>query len=275
MNAQPSPSSSVHRYIVLAVLLLAAGKAFTDENKDPRVAVVNDHEIRLSYVYEQIESLPLGEQIMIRERFDRFVDSLIQEEVLFQSMIVSDFADEPELRESVKHSVAEFLIERHVRDRIEVTDAQVREFYDEQASAIRGETVRASQIVLASRADCKALSESIDSQAEFGEVARSRSLDAESAARDGDIGRFMNHAGPFGFEEDLFEMEIGEMRVFDSELGCHLVRLTEHDLPPLPPYAEVEPGIRGFLQRQREAELLRELIDRAGEGVSVERFPIE
>ena len=43
---------------------------------DPRVAVVNGHDIRLSYVYEQIESLPLGEQIVIRERFDRFVDSL-------------------------------------------------------------------------------------------------------------------------------------------------------------------------------------------------------
>ncbi len=70
-----------------ASLMIATGglsaNAFADES-DPVVASVDNVPIRLSYVYQHIEALSLGDQIDVREQLDRFTESVIQEEVLFQ-----------------------------------------------------------------------------------------------------------------------------------------------------------------------------------------------
>ncbi len=261
--------------IVIGLLSVAATCwAGESSDTDPVLALVNGHEVRLSYVYAQIEAMPLGDQINVREQLDRFIDSVVREEVLFQSMLRSDFSSEPELREEVKAMVVEHLINRYVAERIEVSDQAVRKYFDENASVIRGEYVRASEIQLAQRGGCEELRSAIDSEQAFEAAARERSIHKESAERGGDIGLFMNHEGPFGFEIALFEMQPGEMRVFESPRGCHLVRITERVTPPLPPLRDVEPRIRELLRRQQESALLGALLERGETNISVERKPL-
>lgn len=247
----------------------AAAEDLSDEN--PLVASVNGHEVRLADIYRQIESLPLGDQIAVRERLDQFIEAMIREEVLFQMMLATDFEGEPELRERIKTVVVEHLIQRQVRDRIQVSDEEVRAYYEANTSVVREENVAASQIVLATYEECEALLESIDSDAAFAEAAQSRSLDEESAPRGGALGRFMNHAGPYGFEEMLFLLQPGQMAIFESRLGCHLVRITDRELPPLPPLETVRERIHALLARRLERELLRELVERSAGMVQVER----
>lgn len=260
--------------VVLGVMMGAlVVPGLTNAEDDPVIAIVNGHKLRLSYVYAQIESLPLGDQVSIRAQLDRFIESIVREEALFQSMIATDFSSEPELREEIKQATVKYLIKRHVEDRIRVTDEAVRDFYQTNAGAIRGEHVRASQIVMAKREQCDALRQSIKSLGAFETAAREHSLDQESARLDGDIGRFMNHTGPYGFEVELFDMQVDEMRVFESSKGCHLVRITEHVVPPLPPLREVEPRIRSLLERQQEIDLLSALMERSEKSITLERRP--
>ena len=186
-------------------------------------------------------------------------------------MIASDFADTPLLREQVKELVVRHVLETRVADRIEVTDAQVSAFYEANPGAIRGEYARVSQIVLAEPAECAALRDRIGSAEEFAALARDRSTDAESADRGGDLGYVMNHAGPLGFEEQLFSLEPGQMAVYRTTAGCHLVRVSERVTPAVPPLENVAPRIRGLLARQQEIRLLRELLDEAATRVTVER----
>ena len=242
-----------------------------DPDADPIVAVVNGHALSRAYVYEQLEALPLGDQITIRAQLNRFIDSLVREEVLFQSMLASDFANEPRLREAIKTTVVNHLIENHVTKRIKVADADILKYYNDNASAIRDENVRASQILLRTLDECASLMATIDSDASFAAAAQRHSLHRESAAKDGDIGLFMNHNGPLGFEAQFFDMQPGDMRLFESDDGCHLVRIIARETPPLPPLEQVEAQIRTLIERQQQIDLLRALIEKASTSITVDR----
>ena len=239
---------------------------------DPVVAKVNQHAIHLSYVYQKIESLPLGEQIDIRQQIERFVDSVIQEEILLQSMLRNDFQSEPELRERVKTTVAEYLIHKYVKARLEVSEETIQAYYREHASVIRGEELRVRQILLASHDACEAMRKKIDSEATFVRLAKAHSLDRASAPEGGDLGYFMRHPGALGFEPAWFDMQPGEMRIFASPQGCHLIRVVDRITPPLPPLEQVRERIQFVSQRNQEIALLRELIDRQARDITIERM---
>ncbi|MCZ6552462.1 MAG: peptidylprolyl isomerase [SAR324 cluster bacterium] len=150
----------------------------------------------------------------------------------------------------------------------------MRRYYEENLELISHAHVRASQIVLAARPDCAAMEARIGSGEAFAELARAHSLHRESAGRGGDLGFFMKAEGPLGFEHRVFDLHVGEMRIFDSEDGCHLVRLTERDDPPPPPYEEVRERIAQTMAREQETLLLVELIEQASRHVSVERYEL-
>ncbi len=241
--------------------------------EDPVVAKVNEYEIRLSYLYEKIEAIPLGEQIDVREQMPRFLDSVLQEEILFQSVLLNDFIEEPELRERLKEVVVEYLAQKYVHSKIRITDEQIQQYYQEHTSEIRGEHVQVRQILLKERTECEALMPQIDSESDFSLKASLQSLDPESAKDGGNLGYFMQHPGPLGFEEEFFEMKLGEMRIFESEQGCHLIRLVGKLTPPVPSLEEVIDSVRFVIRRTQEIQLLRQLIEQRSESLKIERFP--
>ena len=114
---------------VVALALVCAAPALRAAGKEdnPLLARVNGREIRLSDVYKEIESLPLGDQIDVRDRIERFTDSLITEEVLFQSVLTSGFAGDEALRAKIKAQVVEHLISTRVREKIAVSDEDIRQ----------------------------------------------------------------------------------------------------------------------------------------------------
>ncbi|MFT5446951.1 MAG: parvulin-like peptidyl-prolyl isomerase [Gammaproteobacteria bacterium] len=256
---------------IVAIATIMSSIPNAAANDDEILAVVNGHEVRRAYIYEQLEALPLGDQVEIRAQLERFVDSIVREETLFQFMLAGDFAQDPALREAIKTTVVNHLIKTRVTDKILVTDEDVLQFYKANASAIRDENVRASQILLKQRNECVALKATITSDAEFAAAARKRSLHRASADKDGDIGLYMNHNGPLGFETRFFEMQAGEMQVFESEDGCHLVRIVERVTPPMPPLENVAPRIRTLLGQQLRGDLLKALLAQASAKVQVKR----
>ena len=48
--------------------------------------------------------------LLFDNSWDRFVESIVREEILFQSMLASNFESEPDLRERIKSIVVEALI---------------------------------------------------------------------------------------------------------------------------------------------------------------------
>ncbi len=255
---------------IVAAVAIAFGQASLAQDDDPVIAEVNGHPVRLSDVMREVESQPLGDQIALRERLGDFAESLVREELLFQYAIGAAAEADPEFRRGLKSAVVEHLIDRQVNSKVEVSDEEVQAFYDRYPGTVRGEELRASQIVLEERAECDALEASITSDDEFARIARERSLHS-SAPDGGDLGMFMQHDTGTIFEKALFTLQPGEMVVLESHSGCHLLRVTLRNSPPMPSIEEVAPRIRNLLRFRKEREHLSELMERAEKAVRVER----
>jgi len=263
---------TIARLLASTILCVVVSIGWSAEQQsDPVIATINGHKIQLSYIYQQIESLPLGEQVAIREQLDRFIESIVQEEVLLQSMLATNFRNEPELREQIKNSVADYLIKKYVNQKIRVTNQEIEKYYRENASVIRNELVQVSHILMNTRSECEAMINRINNSEDFALFAKKYSLHKDSAENGGDIGRYMNHPGGLGFEHLFFEMKIGEMRVFESSDGCHVVRVIDRTTPPIPPLAKVSERIREIIERNKEIEFLGTLIDSSRNHVKIIR----
>ena len=73
-----------------------------------------------------------------------------------------------------------------------------------------------------------------------------------------------------GFELQFFEMKIGEMRIFESERGCHLVRVVDIDDPPDPPFERIRKFLLPRLEQIQEKALLQLLIERSARNMRVD-----
>lgn len=241
----------------------------TGEN--PPIAIINDFVLTQEYIDGLIRQMALGEQVSIRADMEKFAESLIQEEVLFQFALANDFDQDESLRAEIKTLVVNRLIENHVTSKLTVTPEAIEQFYNENTGAIRGETVEVSQILTETREECGALKQQLADGAAFATLAEQYSIHERSASNGGVVGSIMNHDGPLGFEQQLFQLPQNEPTIFESEDGCHLIVVTDSETPPLPPLENVAPAIEGLLQRELEIEALQTLMDRAHSEVDVVR----
>ena len=276
----PPPGAAVYtlppiRVSLLAgavLMLMAFAPGVRAQNGDPLLAEINAYPLRLSEVESSIASLPLGDQVDARMELPTYVEAMINEEVLFQYVLSQDFAGAGNLRQRIKEQVVEHMVETLVRQRIHVNDAEVRAYYDENPSQVRGEHVRVRQILLPKRHQCEDLMVRIDSETMFILMAQQYSLDEATAARGGDSGLLMRAEGATGGHElEYFRMKSGEMQIFDVPRGCLLVRQVLHINPPLPPFEAVAGKIRKFLYHRKESRLLEELFAKARAAVPVKR----
>ncbi len=254
---------------LLSSLSVGATPAYAQE--DPVVAIINDYEIRASDINAEISKMPLGDQVSVRSDPEKFAESLIQEEVLFQFVFKNGFADEPELRAEIKTLAVNFLIDKYVTQKMVVTDEEIQEYYDDNPGAISGETVQVTQILTETREECEALMQRLESGENFAELARNHSIHENSAQNNGVLGSIMNHSGPLGFEEELFAIPQNEYRLFESSEGCHIIEITGSQTPPMPPVENVAPAIRNLLLREKEIEAVQALIENANREVNVIR----
>lgn len=261
--------------LLLLALLPGAARltaAPPTKGEDPLVARINNKELHLSDVYASIETLSLGDQIDARDQLGTYIEAMISEEVLFQWALNTDFTGDAELRQQVKDLVVRRLIDKHVRSRIEVTEAHARAYYEENPSLVRGEHVRVRRILRPERAQCEELKREIDSEEAFIAAARKHSLDAETRDSGGDVGLMMRGENPQpSYELQFFDMDVGEMRIFDVPRGCMLVRSVYYVNPPLPPFSAVKDDLMEYLRNRREVNLVDELFQRAQQYAEVER----
>jgi hypothetical protein len=261
--------SSAFAFLLLVFSGIPIANAFADES-DPIVASIGGVPIRLSYVYQHIEALPLGDQIDVRDQLDRFIESVIQEEILFQFGL-RRLNEDPGIREEIKAIVLSHLIEKHVTSRIDVSDEVVEAYYRDHRSEIQGEHWRVHHIPLKTGAQCEALMPRIISVASFAALARAHSTDSALAERGGDLGYVMRHHNVLGLGEDLFALPLHEAHRIDNQDGCHLIWISEHVTSPLPALDEVRDRIRQRLVRQQEVDRLKALLERASKDIAVER----
>lgn len=148
-----------------------------------------------------------------------------------------------ELDELVEQELEQELV-MQLRDQVidadpEVTDAQVRQRYEEEGA---GERVRARHILLSfpDQADqaardavveeAESLRERVLEGEDFAELAEEYSDDPGSAAEGGDLGFFERGQMVGPFEDAAFALQPGEVsEVVETNFGAHIIRVEERE----------------------------------------------
>ena len=175
-------------------------------------------------------------------------------------------------------------IDLNIKDiaaRIEVTDAQVHEAWEERADEfIVGEERAASHILLrlernapeteaaAAEKQLQELRNQIVEGEAFADLARRFSADPGSARNGGSLGRFKKGIMVPEFEQSVFSLNVGELsEPIRTDFGYHLIRVDEI-VQEKAEFSEVKDQVQEGLER----ELAEEEYDRLRERLSFNAF---
>jgi peptidyl-prolyl cis-trans isomerase D len=158
---------------------------------------------------------------------------------------------------------------------VNVTDAEVKTFYDENAAKLQGEEQRqASHILIgfgvnatkeekAAAKDKAAdlLMQIKKSPNRFEELATKNSQDPGSAAKGGDLGSFARGAMVKPFEDAVFSMKVNQVSdLVESEFGFHIIKLNGISGQSTS-YESLKPQIKGDLIFQKAQAKYAELTE--------------
>jgi peptidyl-prolyl cis-trans isomerase D len=159
---------------------------------------------------------------------------------------------------------------------IPLNEQDVKTYYDQNMARLTGpEERRASQILIAApksappaeRAKAKARAEELAAQAKkapdsFAELAKKYSQDTASAAKGGDMDYFTRGALIKPFEDAVFSMKKGEIAgPVESDLGYHIIKLTDIKTPKQRSFEEMRPQIEADLRKQQAQRKFAESAD--------------
>ncbi|HVZ44416.1 MAG TPA: SurA N-terminal domain-containing protein [Ramlibacter sp.] len=183
----------------------------------------------------------------------------------------------PQLFQAPEQANIEYLVLDldSVKKSIAVNEQDVKSYYEQnQARYGTKEERRASHILIdvpknASPADkekAKARAEELLAEvkkdpASFAELAKKYSKDPVSAARGGDLDYFTRGAMVKSFEDAVFAMKPGDIRLVESEFGYHVIRLADVKPGTTKTFDEVKPQIEDELKKQQAQRKFAEAAD--------------
>ncbi|MGD8627993.1 MAG: peptidylprolyl isomerase [bacterium] len=152
----------------------------------------------------------------------------------------------------------------------EVTDAQIREYYDSNPDQFKQpERIKASHILFGledgatpeARAEKKAEAERVLAELKQGgnfEELASQYSTCPSASRGGDLGFFERGRMVKPFEDAAFALGVGEISdVVETRFGFHIIKVVDHEDARTIPFDEAKENIRGFLESRGKQDALK------------------
>jgi parvulin-like peptidyl-prolyl isomerase len=117
----------------------------------------------------------------------------------------------------------------------------------------------------------KDVKKQLDNGADFAELARKYSQDAESASRGGDIGAIVRGMGlPLEFEKQAFALPVGQIsEPFESPLGYHIVKVMDHVAAQPLRLDEIKERLATFMMNQQFRAELAKMVKKLREKASI------
>lgn len=248
----------------LLIVLLFVGLMTGCGSSDDVLAKVNGYEI----TKQEFQDYTRNRQTPYASADEEFtarreqLDSLIIRRLLVQAARQHGMEDSEELNRLVLANQDQFMLDalykKNVTDKAEVSDAEVRDFYDHLEYK-----VRAAHILLDNPDTAQALLDRILAGENFGELAYEYSKDPSAKRNRGDLGYFVWGAMVPEFQQAAFNMEPGEISPpVKTDFGWHIIKVI--DKAPNPQrgeYDAVKDQIRQQLLAQKRNKLAREYLD--------------
>ncbi|MBN2225734.1 MAG: peptidylprolyl isomerase [candidate division Zixibacteria bacterium] len=155
------------------------------------------------------------------------LDSLIIQQLFIQEAYEKHIDDHEEVNRIVLAGWDQFLLDvlyqREINDKVDVTEDEIREFYDNMA-----EKVCVSHILVPNEDTARMILDSLKNGANFEKLAVKYSIDPSAQKRQGSIGCFSWGGMDMAFAENVFKLNPGEIsEPFKTKYGWHIARMDD------------------------------------------------
>ncbi|MEJ2695064.1 MAG: peptidylprolyl isomerase [Candidatus Sulfobium sp.] len=254
--------------VFLVVSIVACSKKEAAKN-GPYLAKVDGTPITQADFDREIRSLP----DYARQMFEgpggkeKFLGEVINKEVLYQEALKQGMDKSPEfirkMEDARKMALISDLLEKEIMSTVKVTDKDVRDYYDRHRNDFTTmNQIRASHILVKTRAEAEKVLERLKKGEKFAEIARKESIDRASAKNGGDIGYFSRGQIVPEFEKAAASLDVGQISgPVKTRFGYHIIKVTDKKTGPVAEFERVKEIIREKLTGQKQKEAFDSYLD--------------
>jgi peptidyl-prolyl cis-trans isomerase C len=272
-----------------------AKSGLTPEQAAKVVAKVGERTITVGDITEQINRLSpyIRRRWSAPEKRKEFLDNLIRVELLSQEADRLNLGvDSPEIDRVVNQVMIRLMIKNDLEKEIipsEIDEATLQKTYEqEQDKYKRPPQVRASHIVLKSRAEAEKLIADLESNKNdnryFREKAKTLSIDESTKERGGDLGYFSETGEKNGKDDEEVDPKVASAvwqlksvgdiakNPVETDAGFHVVKLTNRRPKLDRSFESVKRMIESRLLREKRRQALDKFVDDLKAKAKVEVF---
>lgn len=261
------------KYAILGLMLCSVVALSGCQEKGTPIAKVNKSIITQEQLNEKIKTLPDNVKKNISEQVKaNMLDQMINEELLLQEAKKSGIARTEEYTNQIKMYQEQLdavskqtLINVYLKTTLKpapITDEEAQTVFNTQADKFKAiPQRRANHILVKTKDEANKLLIKIKNGANFENLARENSIDP-TAINGGDLGWFSEGDLLPEFENAAFKLTFSQRisNVVKSNLGYHIIKLTDKRTIPARTFDEVKGQIKQSLNTQKQNENIQKLI---------------
>ncbi|WP_308637820.1 peptidylprolyl isomerase [Paenibacillus silvisoli] len=167
------------------------------------------------------------------------------------------------LEDLKKQIPAQLRIRKLAEQRVKVTDEEVKQYFEaNRANFDQPAQVKASHILVATKAEADAIMKQLKAGADFAKLAKEKSEDTGSKDAGGNLGFFGKGVMVAEFEEAAFSIKAGELGgPIQTQFGYHIIKVTDRKEAKAAKLEEEKEAIREQLMDQKVSELSPALLE--------------
>lgn len=253
------------------VLVAALGVLLTACSGGDKIASVDGRDVYKEefLAYLEFKRIPLTDEKRVQRALQDYLEREALAEAILDQEVLSEAAVEAEVNEFKKQMLIARYFEKHLKDK--VTDASIENYYSSNTERYQNEQVKVAHILLrvpsqASETERQAIlteAHEIYSQLqtgiEFSEIAKTRSQDALSATKGGELGWIKKGAIDPLFSKIAFELKQGEIsEPIQTPFGFHIIK----QLEPLRVHSQPLELVKGDIRYQLRQQVKTAELDR-------------
>ncbi|NJO16022.1 MAG: peptidylprolyl isomerase [Thioploca sp.] len=193
------------------------------------------------------------------------IDELVDRELLRQAALQQKLEQSPEFQEKIKQMQDNLLmamVMQNYLDKHPLDDAKLKQEYDAQVAKIKMPSeYKARHILVEKEETAKAIIAELQAGKTLAELAKQKSIDPDSANKEGDLGWVTSKTVEPEFGKALEQLKKGQYTTtpVKTKFGWHIIQVDDLREVPLPPFENVKEKIKTSLQGQQMQKYMDEL----------------
>ena len=190
------------------------------------------------------------------------------------------------VKDQLRRAIAiDKFIEQELKSKIQITDKDVRDYYDSHKDLFRRPAqIRASHILIKlgpnptkeekekALKKIKEIQQKVKKGGDFAELAKKYS-EGPSAKRGGDLGYFSRGQMVKPFEDAAFSLDKGQVSdVVQTVFGYHLIKVTDKRPETTLPFEKIKDRLKQYLVEQKLQKMVKDYAENLKKKAKIERF---